>query len=151
MSSKEIVSNRKAFHSYEITEIFEAGIVLKGTEIKSLRDHGGSLTDSYVTVSRGEVWLIGAGIAPYKFGNINNHEERRPRKLLLHKYEISKIESFISRKGLAVVPLAILLKNGFAKVKIGCGKGKKSHDKRQAIIDRERKREAEAAMKYRSR
>lgn len=125
MGVKEIVSNRKAFHHYEVLETLDAGIVLTGTEIKSLRDHGGNLGDAYVTISKGEAWLLQSSIAPYRFGNINNHEERRKRKLLLHKYEIHKLDARISQKGLTVVPLSFFFSKGFVKVRIGCCRGKK--------------------------
>lgn len=143
----ELVSNRRAFHEYEILETFEAGIVLVGTEIKSLRNHGGSLQDAYILVSNGEVILKNASIAPYRFGNIHNHEERRERKLLLHKREIAKLDSFSSEKGLALIPLAMYLKGGIVKLKVGCAKGKKLHDKRSSIKDREAKRSIERAYK----
>ena len=148
MGVKEIVSNRKAFHNYEVLETFDAGIVLTGTEIKSLRDHGVNLSDAYVTISKGEAWLLQSSIAPYRFGNIYNHEERRKRKLLLHKYEIQKLDSRISQKGLTIVPLSLFFSKGFIKVRLGCCRGKKAHDKRQAIIEREKKRELSAAMKH---
>ena len=148
MGVKEIVSNRKAFHNYEVLETFDAGIVLTGTEIKSLRDHGGNLSDAYVKISKGEAWLLQSSIAPYRFGNIYNHEERRKRKLLLHKYEIQKLDSRISQKGLTIVPLSLFFSKGFIKVRLGCCRGKKAHDKRQAIIEREKKRELSAAMKH---
>lgn len=125
MGVKEIVSNRKAFHHYEVLETLDAGIVLTGTEIKSLRDHGGNLGDAYVTISKGEAWLLQSSIAPYRFGNINNHEERRKRKLLLHKYEIHKLDARISQKGLTVVPLSFFFSKGFVKVRIGCCEGRK--------------------------
>lgn len=147
MGVKEIISNRKAFHHYEVLETLDAGIVLTGTEIKSLRDHGGNLGDAYVTISKGEAWLLQSSIAPYRFGNINNHEERRKRKLLLHKYEIHKLDARISQKGLTVVPLSFFFSKGFVKVRIGCCRGKKAHDKRQSIIEREKNRELAAAMK----
>lgn len=144
---KEIVSNRKAYYHYEVLSTLEAGIVLTGTEIKSLRDHGGNLGDAYVTISRGEAWLLNASIAPYRFGNIYNHEEKRKRKLLLHKYEIVKLEAQVAQKGITVIPLAMYLSKGFVKVRLGCCQGKKLHDKRQAIIEREKKREVAASLK----
>ncbi len=144
---KEIVSNRKAYYHYEVLSTLEAGIVLTGTEIKSLRDHGGNLGDAYVTISRGEAWLLNASIAPYRFGNIYNHEEKRKRKLLLHKYEIAKLEAQVAQKGITVIPLAMYLSKGFVKVRLGCCQGKKLHDKRQAIIEREKKREVAASLK----
>jgi SsrA-binding protein len=145
-SDPELVSNRKAGHDYEILETFEAGIVLLGTEIKSLRNHGGSLQDSYVDVRKAEFWLLNCSIAPYSFGNIHNHEERRPRKLLLHKREIEKIRRQVIEKGLALIPLSIFLKKGIAKVRIAIAKGKRDYDKRQALKDREHKRSVQRAL-----
>lgn len=143
----ELCSNRKARHTYHILETVEAGIVLKGTEIKSLRDGGGSLAESYVRIVKGTPVLIGAHIAPYSFGNIHNHEERRDRVLLLHRKEIEKLQKLLEQKGLTIVPLAMYLKKGYAKVSIGVGKGKQLHDKRQAIKERDSKRAIERALK----
>jgi len=148
-AQSDLVSNRRAFHDYEILETFEAGLVLQGTEIKSLRDHGGSLQEAYIRPIKGELWLIGASIAPYKFGNIHNHEERRERKLLMHKREIVKIASKAQEKGLSVIPLAIYLVKGRAKIKIALGKGKKLYDKRQALKSREEKKRIDQALKQR--
>lgn len=149
MSEKpnDLVSNRRATFNYEILETLEAGIALQGTEIKSLRNNGGTLQDAYVKVQDNEAWLIGCNIAPYRFGNIHNHEERRDRKLLLHKREIEKIEKSVSLKGLTVIPLALYLKNGRVKVRIAISKGKKSHDKRQAIQERDEKRQMNRMIK----
>lgn len=148
--SSELVSNRRATYNYEILEKFEAGIVLQGTEIKSLRDHGGSLQDAYVKITRGEMWLIGSSIAPYRFGNIHNHEERRERKLLMHKREILRIHALIQEKGLTVIPLALFLKKGIVKVSLACAKGKKTFDKRHSIKEREDNRQMASALKRRS-
>ncbi len=144
---KDLVSNRKAYHLYEILETFEAGITLKGTEIKSLRDHGGSLQEAYVRVIQNELWLIGCSIAPYRYGNIHNHEERRDRKLLLHKREIAKLKTATQEKGLTIVPISMYLKKGRVKVKIGTAKGKKSADKRATIKERDEKRRMQRIMK----
>lgn len=146
-SESELASNRRARHDYEILETYEAGIALQGTEIKSLRNHGGSLQDSFVQITRGEAWLKNCSIAPYSFGNIHNHEERRDRKLLLHKKEIDKLKRSTDQKGLTIIPLAIYLSKGRAKVKIGVARGKKHHDKRSSIKEREHKRSIERAMK----
>ena len=144
----ELVSNRKAGHDYEILETFEAGIALQGTEIKSLRNHGGSLQDSYVDVKGSELWLINCSIAPYSFGNIHNHEERRERKLLLHKREIENLRRMKAEKGLQIIPLAIYLnKKGIAKIKICTAKGKKAYDKRAALKEREDSRSMQRALK----
>lgn len=136
----DLVVNRKAFHDYEVLEGFEAGLVLLGTEIKSLRDHGGALQDAYVRVVGGEAFLIGASIAPYKFGNIHNHEEKRDRKLLLHRKEIEKLRVAMQEKGLTIVPLVLYLVKGRAKLKIAIAKGKKLYDKRAALKEKEAKR-----------
>ncbi len=145
--SKDLVSNRKAFHDYEILDTFEAGIVLKGTEIKSLRNHDASLQEAFVKILNNEVWLINSYIAPYKFGNIYNHDERRERKLLMHKREIGKLKSDTQEKGIALVPIALYLSKGRVKVKIATAKGKKKADKRQAIKEREDKRNIDRMMK----
>jgi SsrA-binding protein len=147
-SDSDLVSNRKATHDYEILETFEAGIVLVGTEIKSLRGHGGSLQDSYILISEsGDAILKNASIAPYKFGSVFNHEEKRERKLLLHKREIAKLRSYSAEKGLTLIPLGMYLKNGFVKVKVAVAKGKRSYDKRAALKEREHKRDIDRAMK----
>ena len=139
--TNELVSNRRAFHDYEILDTYEAGIILLGTEIKSLRNHGGSLQDAYVDVKGGALWLLNSSIAPYSFGNIHNHEERRPRKLLMHKNEIEKLRRQVAEKGLTLIPLAIFLnKKGIAKVRVAIAKGKKAYDKRAALKERDSKR-----------
>lgn len=147
MSQKELVRNRRAFHDYEILETYEAGLVLMGTEIKSLRAHGGNLAEAYVKVINNELWLIGASIAPYQFGSIYNHDERRDRKLLMHKREIERLKEIVQQKGLTLIPLALYLKNGRVKISIGHGRGKKKEDKRQSLMEREKKREMDRAMK----
>jgi len=145
--SNDLVKNRRAFHDYEILDTFEAGMVLMGTEIKSLRNHGGSLQEAYIKTIANELWLIGASIAPYRFGNVHNHEERRDRKLLMHHYEIKKIKEAAQLKGLTIVPLAIYLKKGRAKIKIALAKGKKAYDKRETIKARDEKRRMDKLMK----
>lgn len=143
----DLVQNRRARHDYEILETFEAGIVLFGTEIKSLRDHGGILQDAYVRIINNEAYLIGATIAQYKFGNIHNHPEKRDRKLLLHKREIERLKHAVQLKGQTLIPLSLYLKKGYCKVKIGVAKGKKLHDKRQELKKRDAKRDIERYMK----
>ena len=139
--SNDLVSNRRAFYDYEVLDTYEAGIILLGTEIKSLRNHGGSLQDAYVDIKGNEPWLLNSSIAPYSFGNIHNHEEKRPRKLLMHKREIEKLRKQVAEKGLTLIPLAIFLNaRGFAKVRIAVAKGKKSYDKRAALKERDVKR-----------
>ncbi|HRD55372.1 MAG TPA: SsrA-binding protein SmpB [Parachlamydiaceae bacterium] len=144
---KELVSNRKAGFNYEILETLEAGIVLFGTEIKSLRDNGGSLSDAYLKIISSEVWLVGSHIAPYRYGNIYNHEEKRDRKLLMHKKEIIKLKTASQEKGLALIPLSIYLVKGKAKVRIAVAKGKKVADKRESIKERDDKRRISQAIK----
>lgn len=143
----DLVSNRRATYNYSILETFETGIVLMGTEIKSLRDHGGTLQDAYVKVIGNELWLVGSNIAPYRYGNVHNHEEKRDRKLLMHKREIKKLREATQEKGLAVIPLALYLKNGRVKVRIATAKGKKTYDKREAIQERDEKRQISRAIK----
>ncbi len=150
-SDSDLVSNRRATHDYEILDTYEAGIALLGTEIKSLRNHGGSLQDAYVLVTdSGDVLLKNASIAPYKFGSIHNHEDRRERKLLLHKREILKLKSLSQEKGLTLIPLGMYLKNGYVKVKVAVAKGKRTYDKRSALKEREQKRDIDRAMKNQS-
>ncbi len=147
-NDSELVSNRKAGYDYEILETLEAGVSLQGTEIKSLRNHGGSLQDSYVDIKGPEVWLINSSISPYRFGNIHNHEDRRERKLLLHKREIEYLRKQKVEKGLQLIPLAIYLnKKGMAKVKLAIAKSKKAYDKRAALKEREDARSIERALK----
>lgn len=147
-SSGDLVSNKRATFNFEVLETFEAGIVLQGTEIKSLREHGGSLQEAYVKVLGNELWLIGCNIAHYKYGNINNHEEKRDRKLLMHKREIAKLKVSVLEKGLAIIPLAFYLKDGRVKIKIAIAKGKKNIDKREAIKERDDKRHIQKVMKH---
>jgi SsrA-binding protein len=146
--SSDLVSNRRATHDYEILETFEAGIVLQGTEIKSIRDHGATLQDAYIKVLNGEIWLIGSSIAPYRFGNIHNHEEKRDRKLLMHKREIKRLKEASQEKGLTLIPLAFYLKQGRVKVRIAIAKGKKNIDKRADIKERDEKRRMQQALKH---
>lgn len=146
-SDAELVSNRRASHEYEILDTWEAGIALLGTEVKSLRNHGGSLQEAYIIVSRSGVFLKNASIAPYRFGNLFNHEERRERKLLLHKREIAKLQSLSQEKGLTLIPLSMYLKKGVIKVKVACCRGKKLYDKRAALKEREHKKSINRSMR----
>jgi len=146
--SNDLVSNRRATYDYEILETFETGIVLLGTEIKSLRDNGGTLQEAYVKVINDELWLIGCNIAHYRFGNIHNHVEKRDRKLLMHKREIQKLKASTQEKGLTLIPLGLYLKNGRVKVKIATAKGKKTFDKRASTKESEAKRQMQKAVKY---
>ncbi len=145
--TKDLITNRRAWHDYEILETFEAGLVLQGTEIKSLRQNGGSLQEAYVKTLKGEVWLIGSSIPPYKYGNVYNHEEKRDRKLLLHVREIESLRLAVQEKGLTVVALALYLKDGTAKIKIAIARGKKLVDKRHAIKERDDTRHMQRIMK----
>ena len=143
----DLVSNRKAFHDYEVIETFEAGIQLKGTEIKSLRDNGGTLQQAYVKLLKGELWLIGANIAHYKYGNIHNHEEQRDRKLLIHKRELKQMGVATKEKGLTLIPLGMYLKKGWVKVKVAIAKGKKAADKRHVLKERDELKRMQRAMR----
>lgn len=147
---KLIAQNRKARHDYQVESTLEAGIVLTGTEVKSLRAGRATLTDGYATIDDGEVWLRGVHIPEYDLGTWTNHEPRRARKLLLRRDEIRKMESKVKAKGFTLVPLALYFKDGFAKVEIALATGRKGQDKRQAIAEREAKRETERAIGRRS-
>ena len=147
MSSKDLVSNRRARHDYEILDTHEAGVMLKGTEVKSLRDNGGSLQEAYVKVIRGELYLVGCHIAHYSHGNLYNHEERRDKKLLMHKREIERLRADVQEKGITLVPLALYLKKGRIKLKLGTAKGKKAADKRSSLKEKEVKRQMQRAIK----
>lgn len=147
--TKDLVSNRKAFHDYEIIDTFEAGMVLMGSEVKSLRSHSGSLQDAYVIISDHEVILKNCSIAPYAQAAVFGHNERRERRLLLHKREIDKLIKASQDKGITIIPLAIYLKGGFIKIKIATARGKKAYDKRSTIKEREAKRAIDRAMKNR--
>ena len=145
---KNITVNRKAQHEYFIIQTYEAGIVLVGTEVKSLREGKVNLVDSYATIKNGEVWLISAHISEYRQGNINNHNPTRDRKLLLNKNEIRKLIGKTKEKGLTLIPLRMYFKNGRVKVEIALAKGKKSYDKRQTIAKKDFQREQERRIKY---
>jgi SsrA-binding protein len=146
---KVIASNRKARHDYHIDDVYEAGIVLMGTEVKALRAGRASLADGFATVTNGEVWLERVHIPEYSQGTWTNHETRRKRKLLLHRDEIEKIDAETRERGLTVVPLSLYFKDGRVKVEIGVARGKKNYDKRQALRERQDRREADRAMSLR--
>ena len=148
--TKLITSNRKARRDYEILETFEAGLVLTGTEVKSLRDGKASLAEAYARVHRGEVWLVGAHIPEYSHGNRENHEPSRSRKLLLHRREIERVEVKVEEDGLTLVPLRLYWKAGRAKLEFGIGRGKKLWDKRQDVQKREAQREMDRATSRRA-
>lgn len=149
MSQKVIANNKKAFHDYFISARYECGIVLTGTEIKSIRKGKVNIKESYVQIKNNEVLLVGMHIAPYDQGNRFNHEETRTRKLLMHKQEIIKLEKEVSQKGFTLVPLSVYLKNGLAKVEIGLAKGKKLYDKRETEKERDIKRDLQKEFKVR--
>ena len=144
---KIITVNRKARYDYSIIETYEAGIVLKGTEVKSLRDGRANLKDSYVRMIDNEAWLISAHISPYSKGNIMNHDPRRDRKLLLHRTEINRLRAKLEQQGLALVPLRMYFKRGRAKAELALAKGKRLYDKREDLKRRVMDRETEIAMK----
>jgi SsrA-binding protein len=141
------LTNRRAGFDYEILETFEAGISLRGSEVKSLRQGGGSIAEAYARVKGGEVWLEGMNILVYNEASYNNHEPLRSRKLLLKKGEIDEISRGLERKGLTLVPLKLYFKDGWAKLNIGLARGKKLYDKRATEAKREAKREIDRAMK----
>lgn len=149
MTGSIVASNRKAFHDYEILDRFEAGIVLLGTEVKSIRQHRINLKDSFARISGGEVWLEGCHISPYTHGNIQNHEPERPRKLLLTRREIHKLQGEVVKGGLTIVPLKVYLKEGRVKLEIGLARGKRQYDKRERARRRTVEREIEVEMKRR--
>lgn len=143
---KVVATNRKARHDYLIEDTMEAGLILTGSEIKSIRGGRVNLRDSYATVRNNELWLVNAHIAPYKQASYQNHEPRRDRKLLLHRREINRLIGKLQEKGLTLVPLQIYLKNSWAKVQLGLARGKKSYDKRQTLREREDRRKIERAL-----
>lgn len=146
---KTVAQNKKAYHDYFIEETYEAGIVLQGTEIKSIRAGHVNLKDAYVRIQNGEAVIFGMHISPYEQGNRYNHDPLRTRKLLLHKREINKLYGEAKETGYALIPLKLYLKNGFCKVLIGLAKGKKNYDKREDLKRKEAKREIERAFRER--
>lgn len=142
-----IAENRKARHEYEILERFEAGLVLLGSETKSLRDGKGNVAEAWVRIEDGEAWLVDAHIPPYpQAGPHNNHEPTRPRKLLLKREELDRLSKRVQEKGLTLIPLVLYFQGPWVKLELGLGRGRKLHDKRQAIKEREGRREAEQAI-----
>ena len=144
------ISNRKARHEYFILEALEAGVVLTGTEVKSLRKGNANLQDSYAELRGGEVWLEGMHISPYEQGNINNHDPRRKRKLLLQRKQIRKLIGGMKEKGLTLIPLSVYFKGPYAKVELALARGKKSYDKREAIAKRDADRDIARARRSRT-
>jgi SsrA-binding protein len=148
---KVICRNRRAFHEYDISDTLECGLVLTGTEVKSLREGSGGLEDAYAKIEDGELWLIGSDIPEYSMGNRMNHKPKRPRKLLLHRRELDKFAGKASQRGYTLVPLRMYFKNGRAKVELAVARGKQLHDKRQAQKKADAQREIRRAMTDRRR
>lgn len=144
-----IATNRAAYHNYFVVETLEAGMALRGTEIKSLRDGGANLREGFIRINGGEAWLVNVHISPYDQGNVNNHDPRRERKLLMHRAEIIGLGTKIKQKGLTLVPLRMYWKRNHAKLEIGLVKGKRLYDKREAIAARDARREIDRAVKTR--
>jgi len=147
--SRAITFNRKAYHDYHIQESLEVGIVLKGSEIKSIRGGRVNLRDAYAKPENGELWLFNSHIASYDAASYNTHEPTRPRKLLVHKKEIDNLAGKVTQKGLTLVPLKLYIKHGIAKVELGVAKGKRVYDKRETIARRDAQREMDRALKLR--
>lgn len=147
---KVVTTNRKAYHDYHIEEEIEAGIALTGTEIKSIRAGRVNLRDAYARIENGELWLIGMHVSPYEHaGGYFQHDPDRPRKLLVHRSELAYLRSRVEAKGYTLVPLRLVLRKGLAKVDIGVARGKKSYDKREALAERDARREVERALRQR--
>jgi len=144
---KSVASNRKALHDYFIEDTFEAGIALTGTEIKSVRAARVNLRDGFVLIKNGEAWLLNVHISPYDFGNRENHEPRRERRLLLHRQEIRKLRGKVAERGWTIVPLRMYLKDGLAKVEIALVRGKRLYDKKDAVAERDMDRDLRRAVK----
>ena len=144
--NRTIVTNRRARYNFDIMETVEAGLVLKGTEMKAIREGRVNLSDSYAKPENGELWLVNAHIAQYSAGSRNNHEPTRPRKLLLHKKQMVALSRQVSERGLTLVPLRLYIRRHVAKVELGVAKGRKLYDKRRAIVERYREQEAQEAI-----
>ena len=149
--SRTITTNRKAYHDYHVQESLEAGIALKGSEIKSIRAGRVNLSDAYARPENGELWLLNSHIASYDAASYNTHEPTRPRKLLLHRKEIDILAGKVRQRGLTLVPLKLYIKRGVAKIELGVVKGKRIYDKRETITRRDAEREMERALKLRRR
>ncbi|WP_298779821.1 SsrA-binding protein SmpB [uncultured Fretibacterium sp.] len=151
-ANKTVAQNRKARHDYFIVDAFECGIVLTGTEIKSVRAGNLNLKDSYASLDAGELWLVGMHISPYEKGTYYNHEPERRRKLLLHRHELLRLKGRVREKGLTLVPLSVYIKEGRrAKVELALARGRTAHDKRDAIADRDAKRDMARAVRHNGR
>jgi SsrA-binding protein len=148
MSEERVIAtNRRARHDYDILETIEAGIVLRGTEVKSLRDSQVTFKDAYATIRHDELWLLGCHINPYSHGSDANHDPERDRKLLLHRRELTRLTGKIAERGLTLIPLRLYFKQGRVKLELGLGRGRKLHDKRSAIRERDVKREMDKAAR----
>lgn len=148
-NTKTVATNRRARHDYEILDTYEAGMVLEGSEVKSLRDGRANIKDSFAHVKDGEVWVVGLYIAPYSFSRGGGHDPERTRKLLLNRREIDRIAGQLAEKGLTLIPLRLYFRDGRAKVELGLARGRRTVDKRHAIREREQKREMERAVRRR--
>jgi SsrA-binding protein len=146
-NSRNIATNRRARHEYEILDTVEAGLVLRGTEVKSLRDSQVTFKDAYAMIRNGEAWLLGCHINPYSHGTDANHDPERDRKLLLHRREIARLAGKTAERGLTLIPLRLYLKEGRVKIELGLARGRKLHDKRSAIKEREVVREMDKAVR----
>ena len=144
---RDVAINRRAYHDYFVDEKYEAGLILTGTEVKSIRNGRANLRDGFVRIDRGEAWLENVHISPYAQGNLMNHDPMRPRKLLLHRKEISSLIGKVKQKGYTLVPLRLYFTRNHAKVEIGLARGKRQYDKREAIAEREAKREIARAVR----
>ncbi len=151
MTEKLITKNKKAFHEFEVVERFEAGVVLVGTEVKSIREGKINLKEAYAKIKQGEVWLMQCHINPYSHGTSFNHDPVRPRKLLLHRAEIRRLFGKVKEKGMTLVPLAATFRNGRVKIELGLAKGKSTVDKRHAEREKDDKREMQKLLKRRTR
>ena len=149
-ADRVVTTNRRAFHEYHVIDTLEVGLVLLGTEIKSIRDGKATISDAYARIEGGELWLVGAHISPYRHGSHANHDPDRPRKLLVHKSQLEDLRAATEQKGMTLVPLRLVLKRGRAKVELGVVRGKKLYDKRAAEAERESRRDIERAMRERA-
>ena len=148
-ADRVVTTNRRAFHEYFIVETIETGIVLSGTEIKSIREGKISITEAYARIDDGELWLVGARVSPYSHGSYTNHDPDRPRKLLAHRSQIQELRSATEQRGMTIVPLRVILKQGKAKIELGVARGKKLYDKRATEADREASRDVLRALRER--
>jgi SsrA-binding protein len=141
-----IARNRRAWHEYHVLEEYEAGLELHGTEVRSLRQGGAQIAEAYVRIERGQVWLLGAHVQPYQFGNRQNHEPSRPRRLLLHRREIAHLAGVVKQPGLTLIPLDLHLSSNRVKVRLGVCRGKREYDKRQALMEKDAHREMQRGL-----